>query len=210
MRKELDEKLCAEFPKLYRHRNKSPMETCMCWGFPGDGWYNIIYDLSKELEPLIEQHERKYSKDDFYIAASQVKEKFGTLRYYMTSQTEKMGWLIRIAEYRSFYTCEECGSEDAKTRRLGWILTLCDKCYFEVLGKKLEKKTANEIASSLIYYFGTKSKETTRRKDRSINWKHLRWRIKFVFNKYFWKGLYRDTTHWVWIQKRRMQGKRVR
>ena len=30
--------------------------TAMCWGFPGsDGWFDIIWDLSSKLEPLIQK-----------------------------------------------------------------------------------------------------------------------------------------------------------
>lgn len=42
MTEELDNKLCADFPKIFRDRNKSPRETCLCWGLPNDGWEPII------------------------------------------------------------------------------------------------------------------------------------------------------------------------
>lgn len=35
MRKELDDKLCKDFPNLYKERSMKPQQTCMCWGFPG-------------------------------------------------------------------------------------------------------------------------------------------------------------------------------
>ena len=61
MKKELDEKLVAAFPLLYKDRHESMQETAMCWGFAcGDGWFDIIWDLSSKLEPLIE----KYIKDN--------------------------------------------------------------------------------------------------------------------------------------------------
>ena len=33
MTKELDEALCAKYPKIFANRNKGMQETCMCWGF---------------------------------------------------------------------------------------------------------------------------------------------------------------------------------
>ena len=42
MKDELDNKLCEKYPKIFKMRNASMQETAMCWGFPGDGWFNII------------------------------------------------------------------------------------------------------------------------------------------------------------------------
>jgi hypothetical protein len=59
--------------------------------------------------------------------ASQVKSKFGGLRFYMTYSTDKMEDLIREAERKSETICELCG-EPGEPRGGGWIETLCDKC----------------------------------------------------------------------------------
>ena len=49
-----DEALCNKYPNLYRNRNKSPQTTCMSWGFScGDGWYDLIDELSAKLETEI-------------------------------------------------------------------------------------------------------------------------------------------------------------
>lgn len=53
MNEELDKKLCTDFPLLYRDRRANMKRTCMCWGFPGTGWHDLIRDLSSKLEPLI-------------------------------------------------------------------------------------------------------------------------------------------------------------
>jgi hypothetical protein len=59
--------------------------------------------------------------------ASQVKEKYGTLRFYMTHETDEIGKAIREAEFESAVTCEHCGAP-GKTHGNGWIRTLCDAC----------------------------------------------------------------------------------
>ncbi len=57
--------------------------------------------------------------------AVQVKEKFGTLRFYVHGGSEKAHAYIEFAEALSGSTCEECGAP-GKTRGGGWIRTLCD------------------------------------------------------------------------------------
>jgi hypothetical protein len=57
--------------------------------------------------------------------ASQVKQKFGSLRFYVNAATEKHYNYISFAESMSHYICEECGSP-GKTYTDGWHSTLCD------------------------------------------------------------------------------------
>lgn len=123
MDKILDDRLVTECPNLYRDRYASPQVTCMCWGFPGNGWFNLIYDLSVRLEELIlklPEDKREHCK------AAQVKEKFGTLRFYLDGGTKEMYTLIHEAEELSGSICEECG-EPGKRQGKGWIKTVCDK-----------------------------------------------------------------------------------
>ncbi len=140
MKPELDQKLCEEFPNLYQDRYTNPQTSCMAFGFPGDGWFNLLYDLSVKLEELILQYPEDLPegttgsiRSDF--KASQVKEKFGGLRYYMSHSTAEMEALIDEAEAIAAVTCERCGAE-GKARSGGWIQTLCDTCYSERHKKK--------------------------------------------------------------------------
>ena len=55
MKEELDKRLVTAFPLLYGDRNAPMQSTAMCWGFPGDGWFDLIWDLSSKLEPLIQK-----------------------------------------------------------------------------------------------------------------------------------------------------------
>lgn len=121
MKKELDDKLVELFPNLYADRHASMQETCMCWGFPGDGWYNLIFELSRKLELMIlllPEAQRKEMK------ASQVKEKFGGLRFYMTYHNPEMAKLISKAEHDSYHICEECG-KPGQLIQAGWLYTSC-------------------------------------------------------------------------------------
>lgn len=132
MKLELQNKIFEACPFLYGDRNKSATETCMCWGLSvGDGWYSLIYDLSIKLESLIKKFVAEYPQaheEDVYPKASQVKEKFGGLRFYMTSYTDEIRELIDEAERKSFTICEQCG-EAGKRRSGSWLTTKCDSCH---------------------------------------------------------------------------------
>ncbi|MGA8223776.1 MAG: hypothetical protein WB780_19160 [Candidatus Acidiferrales bacterium] len=60
------------------------------------------------------------------LAVEQVKEKFGTLRFYCGG-TEAIDKYIHLAERLSAITCESCG-KTGKANDSGWIRTLCDSC----------------------------------------------------------------------------------
>lgn len=130
MNKELDDKLCKDFPLLFADRRAPMQVTCMCWGFDcGDGWYGIIREAAEKLEPLIAEFKKKYPNEDF-PRASQVKEKFGTLRFYMTTETDEMSKITEEAERKSCKTCMGCGKKGT-LRKSGWLVTLCKKCHGE-------------------------------------------------------------------------------
>lgn len=65
---------------LYTGRSKPMTESLMCFGWEcPDTWNEILRDLSYQLEEL---NIRYYPKYKTRIEAVQVKEKFGTLRFY--------------------------------------------------------------------------------------------------------------------------------
>jgi len=127
MKKELDEKLVQAFPILYRQRNLPMSQTAMCWGFPGDGWFDLIYNLSEKLEAI----NNKLPEGSTKIEASQVKSKFGTLRFYVDginkSVADEVYKLINEAENLSGKTCEYCGKPGKETNG-GWVRTQCEDC----------------------------------------------------------------------------------
>ena len=80
MKHELEEKLKKEF-NFYKYGGfygKGLSFEC------GDGWFNLLYDLSKKIQRLI--NEKKISKDFRVI---QIKEKFAFLRYYSNFSTNE-------------------------------------------------------------------------------------------------------------------------
>lgn len=59
------------------------------------------------------------------VVAVQVKEKFGTLRFYYDGGDDFVKGVTYFAESMSSVTCEECGAP-GETGGTGWIRTLCE------------------------------------------------------------------------------------
>jgi ribosomal protein L37AE/L43A len=94
----------------------------MCWGITtGDGWYDIIDNLCAKIQKICDNK-------PYQTEASQVKEKFGGLRFYTDHSSEEIEKLIEKAEQESLETCENCGSTKNVKQTTGWIYTLCEKC----------------------------------------------------------------------------------
>lgn len=62
----------------------------------------------------------------YLFEVRQVKEKFGTLRYYTNWETDAISDFISVACRASHNTCEICGSW-GKLNSWGWINCLCEK-----------------------------------------------------------------------------------
>ena len=144
MKQELDKLLCEKYPKMMVNRNKPMQETAMCWGFEcGDGWYNILNQLMGNIQHHIDWKEKQRdwairfnstaTPEDLrpvpdtipQVTLDQVKEKFGTLRFYYSGGDDYIRGMVTLAEAMSGTTCEECGNPGER-RGGGWIYTACD------------------------------------------------------------------------------------
>lgn len=122
MTPELEQLLYTKFPKLYAQRNLSMMETLMCWGIePGTGWFLLIYNLSEALEAI-----NNKAGAEFTVEATQVKEKYGGLRFYVNGYTPEVSKLIKFAEHQSYRTCEICGSP-GRLNDGSWKMVRCGR-----------------------------------------------------------------------------------
>lgn len=125
MNEELRNKLLSEFPDLFPKENPLYRRGS---GVPffidcGDGWYKLIRDLCLSIRELLKEN----PIEDFMVV--QVKEKFGGLRFYIGAGSDKIFKRINEAEEESYHICECCGITGKLRTDLGWIRTLCDKCY---------------------------------------------------------------------------------
>jgi hypothetical protein len=92
------------------------------WFECDDGWFDII-DTAALL----------IGKQPGKFVAAQIKEKFGGLRFYISSDADETAVstvyaIIDMAEHLSFRVCEVCG-RPGTLRRGGWVRTLCDTCH---------------------------------------------------------------------------------
>ena len=82
------------------------------------GWYPLIKNLIDELITL------GWDKQ-----VTQVKEKFGGLRFYINGGSDEIYNKITEAEKLSHETCELCGKKGELRTKIRWFTTLCDEHY---------------------------------------------------------------------------------
>jgi hypothetical protein len=80
----------------------------------GDGWLPLLKELIQEL-----------IDDGWDRQICDIKEKFGTLRFYTNGGGENHYDIITRYENRSAHVCERCG-QPGELRTTGWYKTLCD------------------------------------------------------------------------------------
>lgn len=123
MNKNLTEKLIDRFPYII-----NPDNIGLQWGTGidcNDGWYNLIYTLLEKIEEVYKRNNR--SMDDFIV--EQIKEKYGELRFYATTDLKEAFDLIDEYENLSATICENCGkSGSLHTNSNRYMLTLCEDC----------------------------------------------------------------------------------
>jgi hypothetical protein len=89
------------------------------------GWFPLIKDLISDLIKM------GWNKE-----VIQVKEKFGTLRFYINEGTDDIHRRIAKAENESYIICEVTGQPGKLRNDLPWWRTLCDEEYFKIKNKQ--------------------------------------------------------------------------
>lgn len=129
------EDFMKRFPILFQERSKSMQETCMCWGIECPiGWYHIL----EQLCTILEFHNQEFTKNyGIAIVADQVKEKFGTLRFYFTVRNvDKNGVCVSIED-------EMVASEEARRRIASEYLEMLADKYIEEADRMTENTCAD-------------------------------------------------------------------
>lgn len=124
------------YPEMFtfsvrRDYTPNPFETYGKGMGVGLGWYPLIKDL---VEQIKENDDRMNLENNtnHVTKVTQLKEKWGGLRFYVTGTTQENWKLIEKAEAASYEICEECGSkEDVGLWNAGWRLTKCKSCAVE-------------------------------------------------------------------------------
>lgn len=122
---ELEQKLFDKYPKIFSKKDEESNDNLMYFGFEhNDGWYWLIDNLCNTI-----QNYKNFDSRRSQVVAVQVKEKFGTLRFYVETSNEFVEGIIKFAEDLSGTICEMCGTTKKVGKTTGWIKTICDKCY---------------------------------------------------------------------------------
>src|SRR6266404_2606816 len=109
MNPELDKALCDKYPRIFADRHGNKLNTAMCWGFEcGDGWYHLIDGLCSWLQGMTDSNPKHANYPQ--VVATQVKEKYGGLRFYVAGASSTQYGAIDLAEHLSEWTCEVCGA----------------------------------------------------------------------------------------------------
>ena len=148
MTPELEQHIIEKYPLIFSQR---------CEMSISDGWFDIIDMLCNNIQHRIDNiaMRRKYAiewnedvNDPEYVwtkfgerrerevpelveqvVATQIKEKFGTLRFYYNGGDEFIRGLDAMAASMTSRICEECGSPGTSrsTKKQRWVRVLCEK-----------------------------------------------------------------------------------
>jgi hypothetical protein len=95
----------------------------------GDGWFDLLRDLTKKLEQYAKAYYEKYGREQSCLMYPiQIKEKYGTLRFYMSCETDETYAMIEQTEHVSAITCERCGKPGKLRCENGWYEVRCGCC----------------------------------------------------------------------------------
>lgn len=156
MSPEKQEILFARYPGIFRDRTKPMTESCMHWGIEvGDGWFDLLNALceainkpySGSVRAVEDGSDEGFEYEFPQVVADQVKEKYGTLRFYshldlgpewddrrarfpktvatlMARFSAYVDGAIGMAEALSARTCESTGELAEMHVKDGWYATM--------------------------------------------------------------------------------------
>jgi hypothetical protein len=118
----------SKYPNLFKEYPRSGFDA-------RPGWVPLLHNLCS----LLEDHIKRLPEElRGHVYCAQVKEKFGTLRFYMAQETPYVTGAIELAELLSGDVCETCGAP-GKRRGGNWVLTLCTRHHNQREKKKVKK-----------------------------------------------------------------------
>jgi hypothetical protein len=81
------EQIFEKYPKIFKEKDLPPQQTCMCWGLEVPyAWMPVIERLCNAMQNYawVSSNTPKMQ-----VVAEQVKEKYGTMRFYFRIEIEK-------------------------------------------------------------------------------------------------------------------------
>ena len=140
------------YPKIFVKRPRLDGGHYPFWFECGSGWCGLIDTLCRNIQGHIDNQNTNYDykikrgeakeedRPNFQVVATQVKEKFGGLRFYTYGGDQYIDGLINMAESMSYNICEVCANP-GKVGGGGWVTTMCEPCR-ELDNKRKEEYNA--------------------------------------------------------------------
>jgi hypothetical protein len=97
-----------------------PLDELCVFGV-GRGWHGLVLPIIEEIKLY------NVKNPGCEITINQIKEKYGTLRFYITRCPDYIDGMISIAEKESGHICEICGARGKLLEIDGWWMTLCKR-----------------------------------------------------------------------------------
>ena len=125
------EELITKYPKIFQDYEGNPGK-CNWTSLP-NGWIKNVDILCGSIQSYID-HTKRYNKETDkwenppQATCTQMKEKFGGLRFYIDGGDKQIEGMIEMTEYMCQNTCQDCGSTESIGLTQGWITTLCQTC----------------------------------------------------------------------------------
>lgn len=135
MSPEKTKELVDTFPALFVN---DPQKCISLFGFEcGDGWFGLLKECIEKIKVVCESQQIE-------IHVAQIKEKWGTLRFYIDYGTDEIFSIINEAEQKSEETCEHCGQPGSMRKYAGRFYSIhCDKCFEESNARIVAKQPSN-------------------------------------------------------------------
>lgn len=117
----------------------------------GSGWEKL---WKRFLVEVMIVYEKMPESDKKALRISEVKEKYGGLRIYLSSYNDELKKLVTVAEMLSSVTCASCGKTPLNSRgehliymTRGWISYLCRDCFdrYSLRDNKLTKENRQRL-----------------------------------------------------------------
>lgn len=151
-----------------------------------DGWKKAFGLMMVEE---IDQELRKYNYQDKYKLC-QIKEKYGSLRWYDNGHVGEIGNIISKYEHISENVCLMCGKPDSPMLNGGWIYPVCFDCY-----KKGERRRERYYAEHDIEYVPKTNEELYEQYKNDCDMEHCIIQDHHTIRRYNGEG-YEDKTYY--------------
>jgi hypothetical protein len=132
------EEIEARYPRVFgvggtKSDDRNQSFGTVAWEF-GYGWDTLIQNLAAAIDREIEK-DPSLTVDDhengkFAFKVEQMKEKFGTLRFYYSGGNDRIHGLVEMTENLSGSVCEVCGTLGTlcRSNKGSWMRTMCEDC----------------------------------------------------------------------------------